>query len=60
MIKKGDIVEIISNPRPALALTDKYIKEPAEVIAIINPQTLLLKFCDERQFTVDLLCVKEL
>jgi hypothetical protein len=60
MIRKGDIIEIISNPRPTVALTEKYVGEPAEILTIINEQTLLIKFCDERQLTVDVSCVKEL
>jgi len=60
MISKGDIVEVISNPRPALALTQKYVNEPADVIAVINTRTFVLKFCDEMQFTVDISCIKEL
>jgi hypothetical protein len=60
VLKRGDIVAVISNPYPDLNSTEKYISEPAEIAAIINPSTVVLCFCDGKLLTVNISCIEEL
>lgn len=59
MFEKKEIIEIISNPRPGLEMTRCYVGEPAEIVSVINIKTLLVEFCDGRQLTVDVECVRK-
>lgn len=58
--KKDEVVEVVKNPRESVKSTLKYIGEPAEIIAVINNSTFLLRFSDYRQLTVNIDCIKKL
>ena len=59
-MKKGDIIQLMSNPIMGLELTEKYKYEPAEIVLVLNSDAVLVKFDDGFMITVEVEMIREL